>query len=147
MPIFGLFNRKRAAKSSSKGRQQRQDGRWSKVDKSWLTTGLSLAHANEVLHGATAEFYPDGQLRRLSHYSEGKPSLFHHCLELELGIPSARVVGEGVLCVFYYGLEEIHVLFEDEAEFTSGSAVWDDWVRKWIAQICAGGRVNIRPEE
>jgi hypothetical protein len=32
-------------------------------------------------------------------------------------------------------------------DFHTATVCWDDWVRKWIAQICAGARVNVRPEE
>lgn len=144
-PIFRGGGRKKKTGLPAR-RQHERDGRWCKVDRQWLTTGLSLAHANEVLHGPTAEFYPDGQIRRLSVYYDGKPSTVHNYLELERGIPRGRVIGEGVLCTFDYGLEEIHLVFEGEVEFSSEPAQWEDWVRRWIMQICAGQRVNILPD-
>ena len=147
MSIFQLFKgRKTRGKGSPQKPPHHHDGRWSKVDKSWLTSGLSLAHANEVLHGATAEFYPDGQLFRLAYYCEGTLSEIHNQLELDRGIPCGRVTGHGVICTFTYGMEEVHLCLDGDAELTCEPAIWDDWVRKWIAHISAGGRVNIMPE-
>lgn len=116
---------------------------WVKVDKSWLVTGLSLAYANEVLDGPVAEFYPDDQLKRLSRYHDGKPSTVHNSLELEHCLPRARVVGEGVLCTFTDGIEEVHLVFDDDIEFIREPADWEQWVRKWIVQICGGERVTL----
>ncbi|MBS2035688.1 hypothetical protein JST97_11925 [bacterium] len=120
-----------------------RDHSWSKVDQGWLSTGLSLARANEVIHGPAAQFHADGQLIRLAIYCDGKRSKIHNRLELEHGIPEAAVIGEGVLCTFSYGWEEVHLCFEDDLEVIQEPAVWDEWVRKWIEQICAGERVHI----
>lgn len=136
-----LFSR-RKKKSTVQGRPAR-DNRWSKVDRDWLITGLSLARANEVIHGPAAQFHQDGQLSRLAIYCDGKRSRIHNRLELEHGIPEAAVIGDGVLCTFSYGWEEVHLCFENEVEVMHEPAVWDDWVRKWIDQICAGERVHI----
>lgn len=116
---------------------------WVKVDKKWLVTGLSLAYANEVLDGPVAEFYPDEQLKKLSRYRDGRASTVHNALELELGVPRARVVGDGVLCSFVDGIEEVHLVFEDDAQYIREPADWEQWINKWIIQICGGERVTV----
>ncbi|MBX3171510.1 MAG: hypothetical protein KF760_29145 [Candidatus Eremiobacteraeota bacterium] len=124
-------------------RQRARDERWCKVDREWLRNGTWLARVNEVIHGPSAEFHQDGQLRRLAIYCNGRLSQSHSRLELELGIPEGSVIGDGVLCTFSYGWEEVHLCFEGDAETYAEPAVWDDWVRKWIDQICAGERVHL----
>lgn len=139
--MFRLFSRRRTKATTQT--QPARDHTWSKVDREWLSTGLSLARANEVIHGPAAQFHADGQLSRLAIYCEGRRSKIHNRLELEHGIPEAAVIGEGVLCTFSYGWEEIHLCFDNQIEVTQEAAVWDEWVRKWIDQICAGERVHI----
>jgi hypothetical protein len=140
--MFRIFFRrpKKAADSHPRVR----DSRWCKVDQEWLSTGTWLARPHEVIHGPSAEFYQDGQLSRLSVYCNGRLSRSHSRLELEAGIPEGSVIGDGVLCAFSYGWEEVHLCFEGEAETYTEPAVWDDWVRKWIEQICAGERVHLQ---
>jgi len=142
--MFRLFSRRR--KKAAPVSRARDEG-WCKVDQEWLTTGISLGRVNEVIHGPTAEFYRDGQLSKLSIYCDGSLSTSHNRLELELGVPEACVIGEGVLCTFSYGHEEVHLCFEGDAEIFHEAAVWRDWIRKWIDQICAGERVHISPVE
>ena len=140
--MFRFFSRRR--KKATDLRQPARDERWSKVDRQWLRSGTWLSRPHEVVHGPSAEFHQDGQLSRLSVYCHGRLSQCHSRLELELGIPEASVVGDGVLCTFSYGWEEIHLCFEGEAEMHGEPALWDDWVRKWIDQICAGEPVHLR---
>lgn len=136
-----FFRRPKKAAESS---QRVRDGRWCKVDQEWLSSGTWLARPHEVIHGPSAEFYQDGQLSRLSVYCNGRLSRIHSRLELEAGIPEGSVIGDGALCVFSYGWEEVHLCFEGEAETYAEPAVWEDWVRKWIDQICAGERVHLQ---
>jgi len=140
--MFKLF-RRRKKKPGAQPPQPARDHRWSKVDQNWLSTGLSLARANEVIHGPAAHFHSDGQLSQLAVYYDGRRSRSHNRLELACGIPEAVVIGDGVLCTFSYGWEEVHLCFENDLEVIQEAAVWDQWVRKWIDQICAGERVHI----
>lgn len=139
--MFRLFSRR---KKNSADSRQRVDGRWCKVDQQWFSTGTWISRPHEVIHGPSAEFHRDGQLHRLSVYCNGRLSRSHSRLELELGIPEGSVIGDGVLCTFSYGWEEVHLCFEGDAETFAEAAVWDDWVRKWIDQICAGERVHLQ---
>lgn len=140
--MFRFFSRRR--KKATESLPPVRDERWSKVDREWLRSGTWLSRPHEVVHGPSAEFHQDGQLSRLCVYCNGRLSRSHSRLELELGIPEASVVGDGVLCTFSYGWEEVHVCFEGDAERHGEAAVWDEWVQKWIDQICAGERVHLR---
>lgn len=143
--MFRLFSRRRPKAPDS--RQPARDERWCKVDRHWLSSGTWSARAHEVIHGPSAEFHPDGQLRRLCIYCHGKQSRSHCRLELAPGIPEAAVIGDGILCTFSYGWEEVHLCFEGDAEKYAEPAVWEDWVRKWIDQICAGEKVHLKGAE
>ncbi len=140
--MFRPFSRRK--KKSADSRQRVRDERWCKVDQEWLRSGTWVARAHEVIHGPSAEFHQDGQLSRLSIYCNGRLSRSHSRLELEFGVPVGFVIGDGVLCSFSYGWEEVHLCFEGDAEISIEPAVWDEWVRKWIDQICAGEKVHLQ---
>ena len=118
-----------------------RDPYWEKVDESWFGE-FYWALAGETLHGPLAEFYGDGQLRKLSWYIQGRPSESHNRLELLPGVPEAEVISQGCCCHFYYGWEEVWLFIDDEPENMAEPAFWNDWIRKWIAQISAGQKVN-----
>lgn len=118
------------------------DFSWSKVDESWLPGSYRLRE-HEVVHGPLAEFYPDGQLHRLSRYCEGRMSLSHNRLVLAHGIAKATVLCDGIEIAFENGVEEVCIDLNGDFDFFRNSAKWDDWVRNWIAHITAGSRVNI----
>lgn len=140
--MFRLFSRRQ--KKSADLRQRARDERWCKVDQQWLSSGTWVSRPHEVIHGPSAEFHSDGQLSRLAVYINGRLSRSHSRLELDCGLPEAWVIGEGVLCTFSYGWEEVHLCFEGDVETSIEPAVWDDWVRKWIDQICAGEKVHLQ---
>lgn len=113
------------------------------VDISWLTTRTYKVREGEVLHGPVAEFFADGQLKRLSFYVQGKLSQTHHQLLLEHGSAVGRVVTDVSECVFSGGQESVITNLDGEVDFFESEAVWDEWVRKWIRQICGSSAVNL----
>lgn len=113
------------------------------VDSSWFTTRTYKVREGEVLHGPVAEFFADGQLKRLSHYSQGKLSQTHHQLLLEQGVAVGRVVSDVSECVFSNGHESVVTNLDGEVDFFETEANWDEWVRKWIRQICGQSAVNL----
>lgn len=137
--MFGLFGRKR--KNIGKEHGLPRNYTWVKPDESWLLHSPHHARPEEVLNGPVAEFYPDRQLFRLAMYYDGKISSAHHCLELELGRPSACVKCDGVVCKIKDGIEELELNFEGSRDFSREVAEWENWVRKWIAQITMGKSV------
>jgi hypothetical protein len=118
-----------------------RDPHWEKVDESWFA-GFYWASQSETLHGPLAEFYPDGQLFRLSWYTQGRPSGSHSRLVLKWAVPEAEVFSLGCSCSFSYGWEEVWWTMDSELETLCEPAFWNDWVAKWIGQICAGQKVN-----
>lgn len=146
--MFKFFGR-RKRKAIDQDAGLARDYTWSKPDESWLPAASNFtARPHEVLNGPVAEFYPDGQLWKLSTYYDDVVSRSHHQLELELGRPSATVRCDGVICRFKDGIEEVEFSFEGEKDFLRENAAWEEWVRKWINQITAGKSVLLFfPEE
>lgn len=118
------------------------DPSWCKVDESWFNHDFYWARPHETVHGPVAHFYEDGQLKSLLYYSRGKESPAHNRLELEQGRPVASVHSYGIHCSFDHGFEEILFCLDQDPERLTGRAQWEEWVRKWIEQICAGARVT-----
>lgn len=138
--VFKFFGR-RKRKSLDQDASLARDFTWVKPDESWLPGTNYTARPHEVLHGPVAEFHPDGQLWRLSHYFDDVISSAHHQLELELGRPTGTVRSDGVVCRFKDGIEEVEFFFEGERDYIRENAHWEEWVRKWIHQITAGKSV------
>ena len=113
------------------------------VDLSWFTTRTYAVREGEVLHGPVAEFFEDGQLKRLTIYVGGKLSHTHHQLLLEHDSPVGRVVSDVSECVFSGGVESVVTQVDGEVDFFESETSWDVWVRKWIGHICAGATVNL----
>jgi hypothetical protein len=141
--MSGFFSYRRKDKKAAAETHRVRDQSWSRVDQLWFPQGTWVSRAHEVIHGPSAQLYPDGQLSRLQIFRHGRASQSHFRLELQLGVPEGTVMSEGVVCTFSYGWEEVRTCFEGEAELFGEPAVWDEWARKWIMQICAGERVHL----
>lgn len=113
------------------------------VDCSWFTGRTYAVREGEVLHGPVAEFFEDGQLKKLSTYAGGKLSHTHHQLLLEHDRPVGRVVSDVSECLFSGGVESVVTQVDGEVDFFESETSWDVWVRKWIGHICAGATVNL----
>jgi hypothetical protein len=113
----------------------------SKVDASWFSGRTYSYRDGEMLHGPVAEFFENGQLKRLSIYQRGQLSNSHHQLLLEYGLEVGRVVSNLSECTFSQGLEMVITELEGEVDFFEEPAEWESWVRKWLKQICANQTV------
>lgn len=112
------------------------------VDQSWLP-GVYLARNHEVIHGPLAEFFPDGQLRSLSRYVDGRMSTAHNRLQLAQGVPEGTVTCDGIEIFYSFGVEEVLIDLSGDVDHFVGSVTWESWVRKWIEHITAGSNVNV----
>ncbi|MBS2038341.1 hypothetical protein JST97_25380 [bacterium] len=113
------------------------------VDRSWFRCKLYDTREGDRLEGPVAEFFPDGQLKRLGTYSRGKLSSTHNQLLLEHGKQVGRVKSDFNECAYSDGMEVVTTHLEDEIDYFEEETSWEAWVRKWIDQICSGQTVSL----
>lgn len=116
------------------------------VDVTWFKTKTYQLREGERVEGPIAEFFPDGQLKRLSIFHRGKLSSVHNQLLLEHGAQVGRVISHVAECAYCDGIESITTNFEGDIDYSEEEITWEAWVRKWIDQICRGEAVCFLPE-
>ena len=118
-----------------------------KVDHSWFKTKVYKLRREDRLDGPVAEFFPDGQLKRLGIYHRDELSTTHNQLLLEHGIPVGRVVSDFTDCTYADGVEKVLTQFEGDVDVFEEKIAWQAWVTKWIDLICGRSTVSALPDE
>lgn len=116
-----------------------------RVDESWLGAKVYRLSEQDRLQGPVAELYPDGQLKSLSIYQDGKLSSTHTQLVLEHQQEAGRAVSSVTECTYGEGLECVVTRFEGEVEYFEETVDFSLWVKKWIDLIRAGETVSLLP--
>lgn len=117
----------------------------SHVDESWFEGRTYQMRAGETPHGPVAEFFENGQLKRLAYYHHGTLSTAHNQLLLELGVELGRVVCDVSECTYCEGQEMVMTEVDGEIDFFEEVMPWETWVRKWLAQISGKQTVSLMP--
>ena len=116
-----------------------------RVDASWFRVKMYTLRPTDVLHGPVAEFFGDGQLKRLAVYHQGIVSTSHNQLLLEQRAPAGRVFSDFSECVYSGGQETVMTNIDGEIDLFEEEVEWRAWVQKWIDQICGNQAVSVLP--